>query len=54
MTDAIPVIASKLKRFEPNIAPKTKLICPLYAAAIEVTTSGIEVPNATTVRPIIV
>ena len=52
--DAIPVIANKLKRLEPKIAPKTKFICPLRAATIDVTTSGIDVPNATTVRPIIV
>ena len=27
--EAIPVIANKLKRFDPNIAPNTKPICPL-------------------------
>ena len=52
--EAIPVMANKLKRFDPNIAPNTKPICPLKAATIELTTSGMDVPNATTVNPMIV
>ncbi len=52
--EATPVIPSKLNKFDPNIAPRMKLICPLKAATTEVTTSGIDVPIATKVKPIIV
>ena len=47
-----PRISSRLNRFEPTTLPTAKAFSPLREATIEVTSSGSEVPSATTVSPI--
>ena len=49
---ARPTTASVLNKFEPMILPKAKSFSPLRAAAIELASSGSDVPMATIVRPI--
>lgn len=47
----IPRIQKILKIFEPTIFPTAISLCPFRAETIEVTSSGIDVPIATIVRP---
>jgi hypothetical protein len=48
-----PRIQKILKIFEPTILPTAMSVCHFRAATIDVTSSGRDVPIATTVRPII-
>ena len=52
MTAASPTTVSVLKMFEPMIFPTAKSFSPRRAAAIELASSGSEVPTATMVSPI--
>ena len=52
ITLLIPRIKRMLKMHEPSTLPMTMPFSPFLSAVIEVTSSGREVPIATTVRPI--
>ncbi len=49
---AIPRINPTLAMLLPKTLPSTKSVLPFHAAVAQATISGIEVPKATTVRPI--
>ena len=49
---AIPTTMSVLNRFDPIMLPMARSFSPLRAAAMELASSGSEVPTATMVRPI--
>ena len=52
IVEAIPTTSSVLKRFDPMMLPNARSFSPLRAAAIELASSGRDVPTATMVRPI--
>jgi hypothetical protein len=52
MIAEIPNISSILAMFDPTTLPKAIAVLPDKALVTETTSSGVDVPNATTVNPI--